>query len=117
LFARKFRRYLEELVLDSDLSDIVINSTFDRDSVVAFTAACEGADFSLTQSNVFEIELLCDEWSVAGKSIRHQVTEFIRPRPLAFEIPSAILFRVIGFKTCEGGERNTNGCLHFASNI
>jgi hypothetical protein len=70
-------------VLDSDLSAIVIviNSTFDRDSMTAFIAACEGADFSLTQSNVFEVELLCDEWSVAGKSIRHQVTEFIERAP------------------------------------
>jgi hypothetical protein len=68
-------------MLDSDPSDIVINSTFGRDSVVAFIAACEGADFSLTQSNVFEIELLCDVWSIAGKSIRHQVTEFIEHAP------------------------------------
>jgi hypothetical protein len=41
-------------------------------------ATCEGADFSLTQSNVFEIEFLCGEWSVFGKSIRRKVTEFIK---------------------------------------
>jgi hypothetical protein len=81
LFARRSRRYLEELVLGSGASDIVIDSTFDRDSVVQFIAACEGADFSLTQSNVFEIELLCDEWSVFGKSIRRKITEFIEHTP------------------------------------
>jgi hypothetical protein len=48
LFARKSCRYLDEFVLDSNPSDFVIDSTFDRDSVVAFIAACEGADFSLT---------------------------------------------------------------------
>jgi hypothetical protein len=144
-------------VLDSDPSDIVIviNSKFDRDSMTAFIAACEGADFSLTQSNVSEIELLCNEWSVAGKSICHQVMEFIEHAPSSqslwlrrllfrlfrglstseaedlrhcslvglfgdsavLEIPSAILFRVIDFRSCEGDERNTNSCLHFASNI
>jgi hypothetical protein len=35
----------------------------------------------------------------------------------ALEIPSAILFRVIDFMPREGDERNTNGCLHFTSNI
>jgi hypothetical protein len=62
LLARKPRRYLEELVLGSSPSDIVINSAFDRNSVVEFIAAYEGADFSLTQSNMFEIEVLCDEY-------------------------------------------------------
>jgi hypothetical protein len=51
----KSRRYLEELVLGSGSSDIVIESTLDRDSLVALIAACQGADFSLTPSNVFEI--------------------------------------------------------------
>jgi hypothetical protein len=62
LFARKSRRYLEELVLGSGASDIGIDSTFDRDSVIQFITACEGAEFSVTHANVFEIELLCDEW-------------------------------------------------------
>jgi hypothetical protein len=53
-------------VLGSGPTDIVIDSAFDRDAVVQFIAACEGADFSRTQSNVFQIELLCDEWSVVG---------------------------------------------------
>jgi hypothetical protein len=77
LLARRSRRYLEELVLGSGPSDLVIDSTLDQDSVIHFISACEGADFSLTLSNVFEIELLCDEWSVFGKSIRQKVTEFI----------------------------------------
>jgi hypothetical protein len=81
LFAQKSRRYLEELVLGSGPSAIVIESTFDRDSVVQFIAACEAADFSLTQSNVLEIDLLCDEWSVVGKSIRRKITEFIEHPP------------------------------------
>jgi hypothetical protein len=81
LLARKSRRYLEELVLGSGPGDIVIDSAFDRDSVVQFISACEGADFSLTLSNVFEIELLCDEWSVSGKSIRQKVIEFIEHPP------------------------------------
>jgi hypothetical protein len=81
LLARKSRRYLEELVLGSGPGDIVIDSTFDRDSVLQFISACEGADFSLTISNVFEIELLCDEWSVFGKSIRQKVIEFIECPP------------------------------------
>jgi hypothetical protein len=77
LFAPKCGRYLKELLMGSGPSDIVIDSTFDRGSAVQFIAACEGADFSLTLSNVLEIELLCDEWSVVGKSIRRKVTEFI----------------------------------------
>jgi hypothetical protein len=77
MLAPKCRRYLEELLLGSGPSDIVIDSTFDRDSVVQFIAACQGDDFDLTPSNVLEIELLCDEWSVVGKSIRKKVTEFI----------------------------------------
>jgi hypothetical protein len=68
---------LEELVPGSGPGDIVINSAFDRDSVIQFISACEGAEFSLTLSNVFEIELLCDEWSVFGTLIRQKVTEFI----------------------------------------
>jgi hypothetical protein len=78
LFARQSMRYLEELVLGSGPSDIVIDSTFGRDSVVQFIAACEGANFSLSLSNVFEIELLCDEWSVEGAVIHQKVTEFIQ---------------------------------------
>jgi hypothetical protein len=66
VLARKSRRYLEELVLGSGPGDIVIDSGFDRDSVIQFISACQGADFSLTLSNVFEIELLCDEWSCLG---------------------------------------------------
>jgi hypothetical protein len=79
--ARKSRRYLEELVLGSGPVDIVIDSAFNWDSVLQFISACEGADFSLTLSNVFEIELLCDEWSVSGKSIRQKVTEIIEHPP------------------------------------
>jgi hypothetical protein len=81
LLARKSRRYLEDLVLGSGPGDIVIDSTFDRDSVIQFISACEGADFSLTLSNVFEIELLCGEWSVSGKRIRQKVIEFIEHPP------------------------------------
>jgi hypothetical protein len=81
LLARRSRRYLEELVLGSGPGDIVIDSTFDRDSVIQFISTCEGADFSLTLSNVFEIALLCDEWSVFGKSIRQKVIEFIKHPP------------------------------------
>jgi hypothetical protein len=71
-------------VLGSGPGDIVIDfidSGFDRDSVLQFISACEGADFSLTLSNVFEIELLCDEWSVSGKLIRQKVIEFIEQPP------------------------------------
>jgi hypothetical protein len=81
LLACKSRRYLEELVLGSGPGTIVIGSAFDRDSVLQFISACEGADFLLTLSNVFEIELLCDEWSVFGKSIRQKVIEFIEHSP------------------------------------
>jgi hypothetical protein len=77
LLARKSRRNLEELVLGSGPGDIVIDSAFDRESVVQFFSACEGVEFSLTLSNVFEIELLCNEWSVSGKSIRQKGIEFI----------------------------------------
>jgi hypothetical protein len=68
-------------VLGSGPRDIIIDSTFDRDSVVRFIAACEGANLSLTQSNVFELELLCDEWPVTKKSIHRKITEFIEPPP------------------------------------
>jgi hypothetical protein len=61
LFAATCRRYLEELVLGSGPNDIIIDSTFDRDSVIQFISACQGDDFSLTQSNIFEMEILCDE--------------------------------------------------------
>jgi hypothetical protein len=81
LVARKSRRCLEELVPCSGPGDIVIDAAFDRDSVIQFISACEGAEFSLTLSNVFEIELLCDEWSVFGTLIRQKVAEFIE-RPL-----------------------------------
>jgi hypothetical protein len=63
--------------LGSGPGDIVIDSGFDRNSVIQFISACEGADFSLTLSNVFETELLCNEWSVSGKLIRQKVIEFI----------------------------------------
>jgi hypothetical protein len=135
LIASKCQRYLEELLLGSDLRDIIIDSTFDRDSVVQFVAACQGKDFNLTLSNVFEIEVLCDEWSVVGKSIRRKVTEFIEHKGLglrrllfqlgrglvaseteellranlsrficdsaAFEIPVAVLARIVDFKDYE----------------
>jgi hypothetical protein len=58
-------------------SDIVIDSTIDRDSVVQFIAACQGDDFDLTLSTVLEMELLCDERPVVRESIRKKVTEFI----------------------------------------
>jgi hypothetical protein len=95
LLARKSRKYREELVLGSGPGDIVIDSTFDRDSVLQFFSACEGANFSLTLSNVFEIELLCDEWSVFGKSIRQKVTEFIEHPPSGQSLwPHPLLFRL-----------------------
>jgi hypothetical protein len=95
LLARRSRRYLEELVLGSGPGDIVIDSAFDRDSVVQFISACEGADFSLTLSNVFEIELLCDEWSVFGRSIRQKVIEFIERPPSCQSLwLHRLLFRV-----------------------
>jgi hypothetical protein len=81
LLACKSRRYIEELVLSSGPGDIVIDSAFDRDSVLQFISACDGAEFSLTLSNVFEIKLLCDEWSVSGMSIRQKVIEFIEHLP------------------------------------
>jgi hypothetical protein len=40
LFAKKSHRYLEQLVLGSGPSDIVIDSSFDRDSVILFIFAC-----------------------------------------------------------------------------
>jgi hypothetical protein len=61
LFAQRSRRYLEQLVLGSGPIDIVINVAVGRDSVVQFIAACEGEDFEITESNVFEFEFLCDE--------------------------------------------------------
>jgi hypothetical protein len=67
-------------VLGSGPGDIAIDSGLNRDSVVQFMAACEGADFSLTSSNIFDFELLCDEWSV-GKSIRKKAAEFIEYLP------------------------------------
>jgi hypothetical protein len=107
LFAAKSRRYLEGLVLGSGPIDIVIHSPFDRDSVVEFIAASEGADFSLTQSNVFEIELLCDEWSVAGKSIRRKVNEFIEHPPSGQSLwLCRLLFRLgRGLSSCEAKDR------------
>jgi hypothetical protein len=45
LFVQQSRRYLGQLVLGSGPGDIVIDSTFDWDSVVQFMAAYEGADF------------------------------------------------------------------------
>jgi hypothetical protein len=69
MFAPKCRQHLGELLVESGPSDIVVDSTFDRDSVVRFIAACQGDDFDLTLSNVLEVELLCDERSVVGKPI------------------------------------------------
>jgi hypothetical protein len=139
LLARKSRRYLEELVLGSGPGDIVIDSTFDRDSVVQLISACEGADFSLTLSNVHKIELLCDEWSVSGKSIRQNVTEFIERNglwlgrlspseaedllrcnlislicdPATFDIPAAILSRIIDFRSYEGRREEHKRLIRF----
>jgi hypothetical protein len=79
LFASKCRRYLEELVLGRGPSDILLDSAFQRDSVVQFIAACQGDDFSLTISTIFEFELLCDEWSVSAKSIRRAIADFCPP--------------------------------------
>jgi hypothetical protein len=98
LFAAKSRRYLEELVLGSGPSDIIIDSTFDRDSVVGFIAACEGTNFSLAQSNVFDIEVLCDEWSVVGKPIRRKLTEFIEHPPSG----QSLLLRRLLFRLSRG---------------
>jgi hypothetical protein len=81
LFAAKSRKYLEDLVLGSGPSGIIIDSAFDRDSGVGFIAACEGTNFSLAQSNVLEIEVLCGKRSVVGKSIRQKLTEFIEHPP------------------------------------
>jgi hypothetical protein len=79
--ARESCKYLEELVLGSGPGDIVIGSMFDRDSVLQFISACEGADFSLTLSSLFEIGFLCGEWSVFGKLIHQKVIEFIEHPP------------------------------------
>jgi hypothetical protein len=49
--------------------------------VVEFVAVRQGADVSLTDSNLFEIGLLCDERSVGGKSIRQKVSGFIEHPP------------------------------------
>jgi hypothetical protein len=46
--ARRSERYLEELVLGSGPNDIVVDSAFDRDSVVQFIAAFQGNDFDVT---------------------------------------------------------------------
>jgi hypothetical protein len=81
VLARKSRRYLEELVLGSGPGGIVIDPTFDPNPVLQFISACQRPDFSLTLSNVFEIELLCDEWSVPGKPIRQKAIEFIKHSP------------------------------------
>jgi hypothetical protein len=81
LFARKSRRCLEELVLGSGASDIVIDSTVDRDSVFQFVSACQGSNLDLTLSNIFDIELLCDDWSVDAKSICQKLTDFIEHGP------------------------------------
>jgi hypothetical protein len=72
LFARKSRRYLEQLVLGAGSSDIIIDSTFDRDSVVQFICLCQGSNIELTLSNIFELELLLDEWDIDCKKIRRQ---------------------------------------------
>jgi hypothetical protein len=98
LLARKSRRYLEELVLGSGSRGIVIDSTFDWDSVLRFVSACEGAGFSLTLSDVFEIELLCDEWSAFGKWIRQKVTEFIEHPPSG----RSLWLRRLLFSLCRG---------------
>jgi IS1 family transposase len=91
LFAAKSRRYLAELVVGSGSSDIVIDSVFDRDSVIRFICACQGGDFSVTKSNVSEIELLCDEWEVVGKSIRKKISELIERENLHL---TRLLFRL-----------------------
>jgi hypothetical protein len=57
--------------------ETAIDSMFDRDSVVQFVATCQGPDFDLTLSEVLEIGVLWNEWSVFGKSVRKKVTEFI----------------------------------------
>jgi hypothetical protein len=81
LLARKSRRYLEELLLGSGHGDIVIDSGFNGDSIIRFISACEGADFSLMLSNVFEAELLCHEWLMFGKLIYQKFIEFIEHPP------------------------------------
>jgi hypothetical protein len=86
LFAAKSRRYMEEFVLGSRPSDIVIESILDQDKVVAFIAACQGADFSLTPSNVFEIEGLCNEWSVDRSESQEIHQTSVRPEPLALSV-------------------------------
>jgi hypothetical protein len=99
---------MEQLVLGPDPGpgDIVIDSTFCRNSVVQFISACEGTDFSLTLSNVFEIELLCDESSVSGKSIREKVTEFNEHPPSGQSLwLRRLLFRLgRGLSTSEAEE-------------
>jgi hypothetical protein len=102
LFASQCRRYLEELVLGSGPSDIAIDSAFQRDSVVQFVAACQGDDFALTLSNAFEVELLCDQWSVLSKSIRKRIAGFIEQKGLWLR---RLLFRLgRGFATAEAEE-------------
>jgi hypothetical protein len=82
LFAQRSRRYLEQLVLGSGPIDVVIDSTFQRDSVVQFIAACEGNDFEITESHVFEFEFLCDEWCVSRQSIGDKISKFIEQKGL-----------------------------------
>jgi hypothetical protein len=98
LFALKSGRYLEELLLGSGSSDIVIDHGFDRDSVVQFIAACESGDFDLTLANVFEIEVLCDQWSVNGKSIRQKLAAFIQHPPSS----QSLCLRRLLFRLCRG---------------
>jgi hypothetical protein len=61
IFTARSLTYLVELALGSDLWDIIVDSTFETDSVIQFMAACDSTDFPVTQSNIFETELLCDE--------------------------------------------------------
>jgi hypothetical protein len=98
LFARKSRRSLEELVLGSGPSDIVIDSTVDRDSVFQFVLACHGSNLDLTLSNIFDIEVLCDDWSVDAKSIRQELTDFIEHGPRG----QGLLLRRLCFRFSRG---------------
>jgi hypothetical protein len=75
MFAPKCRRPLKELVPRQD------------------------DDIDLTLSNVFEIDLLCDEWSVVGQSIRKKVSGSIDHGP------TARTFGFGGFSCGFAGER------------
>jgi hypothetical protein len=93
LFARRSERYIDCLLRGEE--DIHIDATFRRESVARFLSACQDLVYDPKLEDVFEVELLCDQWKVTHSAIRDPIAKFIDYKEQRGTLPVArLLFRL-----------------------